>query len=1094
MKVRVLHRNGSVKSYNFESTNESKSIYRIFDDDTLFDIRHKIALATGIPIYAQHITNSEGLGCYILRAEGYPYEINAHELLTPVRWIETELGLPYDNIIYENRKNLRIECHDHEYIASLLPPIPLEVIDAREFIDPNRGIIRDNITYLEMIYYGFIVKYWPIISYEVFQDLLFQGEEEVLSKYVNLETHREFVSRQTKTIERLEAVKRPVELSLLISNAIISNNSFLSPINLDNLFDVFETCPEYPSVSFRGVRKEWIETTTRIAINYPSQLKNGVIFAILLPTNEQLFMAVEEMSLHIRIALETERITSFRQHIDLIDKYVNPLVRRINGQIEYLSANEIPLLTIHNTRHKTITCNMFWRKMISSLQYDDLREQIEEYFRSNIFHYYNRLNFETGSNLVFYFLRGGESNPRKIASKIPENTNYYWFLTNETIAEIWNNTFIGSPVKMKHLFSDICFEITNIREINFIILKRYLGNILSLARIRKDVVKSGGRVKRLRKLQEYDPLLYNLRDGNIANENKLYSIICQGPNQPIIYSKDEIRDMSSSKKKKLVEYWNFTYEEPAYYECPDSEYPHFMFMTGYHPKGYCLPCCKKRSISQIVKEVSFFKTCMIKHIYTGEDQAEDDISSKNRSYLFEFGREPLSPNRIGTVPNIEKILPISHSGEESSQVGNILASVGVKQIGHMSRKYGIVNSIAYLLDVPANNLTLRGDDVEELCIEVVKKYRIQPIILTVNGPNINISYNAKYNSTRAIFILHKPEAYEPVVILNVAAYSQTFEVIQKIWEWKTRPRMMNKLISSKEVITLSSSPIGSIVNGVFYPASSIAIDDDTEFISFSKQLTTQKAPTSVATSIRQTKVRNTYRNKTWSYDQFIWTSRDNIPHAKSIEWKYPPEKIISAIDSGAPGKDMRYLGEDRATYKILFYHMLVMELSKYFSRGKNKQIRQQILDTVNRTNWNHLKTLVGPEDLPTIMKQINTFSKQAFAAAMDKSVYNFDRSDYYDLLTLDKTSMRAQLVDIVSELTTVMPKNHDFEFINNMITYKPVKVQVYPEIVGDMSRYIDMLVADLTNPIKTYMFGINLELHRTGGYKKRKGERIISAM
>ena len=60
------------------------------------------------------------------------------------------------------------------------------------------------------------------------------------------------------------------------------------------------------------------------------------------------------------------------------------------------------------------------------------------------------------------------------------------------------------------------------------------------------------------------------------------------------------------------------------------------------------------------------------------------------------------------------------------------------------------------------------------------------------------------------------------------------------------------------------------------------------------------------------------------------------------------------------------------------------------------------------------------------------------------------------MLTLDKTSMRAQLVDIVSELTTVMSKNHDFEFINNMITYKPVKVQVYPEIIGDMSRYIEI--------------------------------------
>jgi len=1109
---RIFRADGSKKSYNFNETNLTKKIYRVFEDDTLFDVRRKIALATGVPIYAQHITSVDNLQLYELKAEGYPHEINAHELFAEERWIQTEMGLPYDPILYENRRNLRVECFDHEKIVQILPTRELEVIDAREFLEPHRGMIRENIAYFEMIYYGFVVKYWPIMSIEVFRDFINNGEEYIEEKYINLGVDEDFVKRQTKTIEQIETVKSPVELNMLIQSATITMSSVISPLNLENLFDTFETSRDYPMIMMGETSKEWIESATQLSIRPPSQLKKGVVICCVLPdTGEQLFVSFEELVVNVRIDLETRRITSFKQHIEILTKYVNPLIERVNRKIEYISANEIPPLSTHNVKYTMMTLNLFWRKMLNATQYEDLREHIEEYFNANIFRYYQRMNFETTANLIFYFLRGGEANSKKFAVRVPENINYYSFLTDETLAETWNNTFVGTPLKMKHLFADVAFEITNIREINFIILQNYIKRILALARIKKAEPSRGGPVKRLRKLQEYDPILYNLRDGNIANENKLYSIICQGPNQPVIYSKDEVARMEPRRKKKLVEYWNFTYEEPAFYECPDSQFPNFMFMTGYHPRGYCLPCCKKRSLDQMKKEIKFFKTCMIKHAYqpSGEEgELGDDgsglggpsISSKNRAYLFEFGSEPLGVDRIGNVPNMDKIIPLSDR-ERASNL--IYAAVGVKQVGAMTRKYGIISSLAYLLDVPTGRFSLENDDIQKLCIEVLREFRVQPIIIAIEGARVRFRYDARFNSNRVCYILEKPTAYEPIVLLNVIRFSQELEAERKIWN--SRPRLLPRLTVAENIISVSNSMIGTVKGKTFIPASEVAFDDDTEITPLTKLIEEGRTPpTEVSSRIKMARIKHVYNKKVWGYDQYVWTSRPDIPlhprFGRTYNWKYPPLLVLRAIDEMKPAPaDPRLVQLSRATYKILFYDMLIMELVKYFTLNKNTSERQRIITCVKQKNWSHLRSIVGVDDLSTIIKQINLVGANVaeFTKLVEKTLYNFDRQIYYELISLDKVNLRARLTAIVDEITEVSSNSPPtpFKYKNNMITFRPIRLVVWPQIVGELKRYIDMLVDDLLNPIKTHMFTINLQLRRVAAPPTppslRTGERLV---
>ncbi len=75
-----------------------------------------------------------------------------------------------------------------------------------------------------------------------------------------------------------------------------------------------------------------------------------------------------------------------------------------------------------------------------------------------------------------------------------------------------------------------------------------------------------------------DPILFTT--GRPDN----YRRICQKPFQPVITTKDD---------KKSIEYYNFTFNKPEYYKCPNAHSPELGFISGKHELGYCLPCCRK---------------------------------------------------------------------------------------------------------------------------------------------------------------------------------------------------------------------------------------------------------------------------------------------------------------------------------------------------------------------------------------------------------------------------------------------------------------------------------------------------------------------
>ena len=160
--------------------------------------------------------------------------------------------------------------------------------------------------------------------------------------------------------------------------------------------------------------------------------------------------------------------------------------------------------------------------------------------------------------------------------------------------------------------------------------------------------------KRIKMLKQTDHLLFNT--DSIDKENK-YSRLCQSKQQPLIISKQEAN--SKKYKSKAVKFWNFTKGAPEFYMCDSDKYPYLKFITGNHPKNFCLPCCKKKMVDSSEDSASTYKdrhnVCMEKYIY--EKKANHVENNTNRYISLYSCKLELEENRLMKLsPTLKKLL------------------------------------------------------------------------------------------------------------------------------------------------------------------------------------------------------------------------------------------------------------------------------------------------------------------------------------------------------------------------------------------------------------------------------------------------------
>ena len=278
-----------------------------------------------------------------------------------------------------------------------------------------------------------------------------------------------------------------------------------------------------------------------------------------------------------------------------------------------------------------ITVSAFWPRATSAAAFRDLKTRFRAYEKGGIV---GIRGLQQAGAYVFAFRKGVVGDPR-LADRAaverpaappeaeapgqaprrpppPRGLNQYAWLTDASVSARWAAAFPGRAVRIYHRATDLRVEVIGADSLaEFEMIRRYVftfldGLLKGPGRLRTGDLMGRARLpgaapaepeetrvasRRLRRLQERDPNLFDLKKYDPAATG--YSILCQSGRQPHVYNETETRELSAKRRAALVRYWNFTDEEPAFYECPNPRFPHLSFRSGQHPLGFCLPCCKK---------------------------------------------------------------------------------------------------------------------------------------------------------------------------------------------------------------------------------------------------------------------------------------------------------------------------------------------------------------------------------------------------------------------------------------------------------------------------------------------------------------------
>jgi len=729
------------KSYEYDIS--------IFPEDKLSELKEKIQLITNIPTYRQYLfwhDNDFLNNTYNLISDNL-YEVNIFKHFSNISREQVIFNIAIDKSLYNNRKNIKVESLDYfttiDYIN--IDNNQLYVIDLANFINPHRLEMRQFLSdsyQFELFYYGFIIKFWPMMTPEIFHDYI-DSEKLLYQKYPMLAFTSQNVRpryaqqiaisnhnyRNSEKIDKiLKGKYSPINIKLSITDVIISTTySSKQLIDLRVLFDKLKTdffMPEVIAYIKHENKQYFIKKSfdlNKQKVPFPAAFKQGLIIAIKMNKNvnykEYVFINVRQNGEYfIKLVLNEEDGYDFAQTLALAKKFTDKIIDDINKHSREISNSKQALvpLTESTVYYDSINVNVIWKKLIKPRAYKFMRAALESYVNANILSIKN-----------FTQIRGHEIMFRKgivefdhlliekvlAAAKLESIKNYYMYLSNGTLYQKWMQLYDGRVVFMQHRTTDVKFEIINIKAKEFDNFYMYIAGFIFQLLANKEFkeieqerfIESDKKNKKLKKLNEVDPVLYRLKKYDI---NKLYSIVCQNPRQPYIYTNAELEKLSDKQKSKLTKYWNFTLNKPAYYGCPNSKYPHFSFIVTIHPKHYCLPCCGKRMTNiEGSKKNLINNICLTKHEFLPEDLEKNKkflrgLQFKMR-HVMNYGKN-IDVGRSVRMPQNQTMQDIFYGTLKESGTNYFIQ--GMNQHSRFMRNIGFIYSLCEITDKSLNDI------------------------------------------------------------------------------------------------------------------------------------------------------------------------------------------------------------------------------------------------------------------------------------------------------------------------------------------------------------------------------------------------------
>lgn len=591
----------------------------IFPDDSIAILKDKIYSTIGIPIYRQHLEIVQPN----FSANLLSYEILRSDIIYPISissiWSDNSykiLGVPIDPILNNSGIKGKVSINAYDNSTLLNENADIILLDLADFM-PNT--ILDTYQ-LNSIYYGFVLKYFPLMSLSVFEAYL-SDEVGLITKYPNLAPMRHAVTERIGMGNKLS--NSPVlrqEFYYFISNAIGSVYS-KGLVIINQLYDTIHCSKKIIDIGLTKEKKiisrkvyksnSILDTETGLGklrlTNIPI---SEAIFLIYVPTEDQeILVKIDKKEMQFIFTFTEEEKVSYANLNEIGTTAIKDFMKVLGIKIY----GKNPNLLIHK-----VSISLLWNHNIKTGGQLIFKNILDPYVTAN---YVSML-----PNGNFIILRGISRTDNAVfrqlimSSRLIES-NMYAYLFDSTIWQKWLHSVAGREVEIQYRAASVLFKIYGLYQDEFNRIINYIGQMTQKV---KGHSESESNYSRLSRLRELDPKLYDIKR---QGSDTVYAVKCQKPYQPYLYGPNEVVPSSA------VKYWNFTLNSPAYYSCPKGL--HLRFIKNGHPNGYCLPCCAK--LEQESRET--YNNCLKHHTVTNEENA-------SATFIMTYGNSLLPANRL----------------------------------------------------------------------------------------------------------------------------------------------------------------------------------------------------------------------------------------------------------------------------------------------------------------------------------------------------------------------------------------------------------------------------------------------------------------
>lgn len=636
---------------------------KVYPFDKVYDLAMKLGIVTGIPYYRLHIDyidqSGHVQGTYKLFAGG-PYDTGIISYAQKDNSVSLGNGINVDKYIYDIKSDTKVYVSDTFNIVDGVRYIMISDLNELMSLAP-----LDDQYKMDLVYYGIVLKYWPQMTLEVFNEYI-RNESGLPHRYPELARNPEYIKSQYSSERHLlgnidiDSGSSGNSITTSIGRCLVSGAA-PGPLNLRNIFDSLTTNDitskiHIPEIHYfvrdgaKSIQLTKIHHGTK-ARGVPNQqvLRAGITVLIMKGSEVMYFSLHANGKWYFKVTFAEEDFMTFETIEAFVIKYIEPVVSLINKI--GLKGSPAGRINIKDLNYEHISAGLFWKKILTDAQFKDLIKVFDEYIGAGIIGQYDIINTIKDSRL-YIFKKGTYQFDGTLIDRVlikagkGELSNQFVYLVNPLIRSKWMELYYGRVIRLVHRSSDINIEIQDAQQNEFLMFKALMTHIL-----KRSGIKESGSINvrnNLEKSKEQDPVLFNLKK---AGYPVVYARICQKKMQPIVYQESEFNGLSDVTKRKLTKYKNFTYNKPAYYMCPGNTYKYLNFIAGVHPAGYCLPCCFKTPVSDRERKAKqIYESC------TSRFKGPDDLVSDSRHIL--ATNKILDSGRIGHVPELfKKVTP-----------------------------------------------------------------------------------------------------------------------------------------------------------------------------------------------------------------------------------------------------------------------------------------------------------------------------------------------------------------------------------------------------------------------------------------------------